>query len=475
MNKARNKIMIALFVTTFLAAIEGTIVSTAMPVIKTELDGMKLYSWVNSIYLLAMAITAPLYGRLSDVYGRKPLIMLGAIIFTIGSALSGVAWDMISLIIFRAIQGIGGAALIALPMVIIADLYELDKRSKMQGLMSSVWGVAGILGPLAGGLLVDYISWRSIFYINIPFAVIALILLAAYMPAKADKKLVRIDIKGICLFTISMLLFMYSISELSILEGFSLRLIINIILFALSIYLFWHFIKHENKVKEPFISLQLFKNKLLLFTIVVGFALSMITISVIYYVPLWVQDMQGNSATISGLIMIPLSITWPLSSVWAGYLLPTLGLKKVSYIGVVALILSTLGFALLQPGTPQWVLIFNILLAGTAYGLLFTTGTVLSSVVGKLEDRGAAMSIVQVSRNLGQTIGLTVWGLFIFSNQQDANYIIKLANSIHQVFILVAILSIVIVCYIVYALHKDEELELLGLGGKKSLEKKVNG
>src|SRR5690606_6029759 len=150
---------LALFVVTFLAAIEGTIVSTAMPIITKELNGLSMFSWINTIYLLAMVVTTPVYGKLSDMYGRKSMLLIGAIVFLIGSIMSGVAWSMESLIIFRAIQGLGGSCLLTLPLVIMTDLYDFEQRAKIQGWLSTIWSMAGISGPLVGGLLVDNISW----------------------------------------------------------------------------------------------------------------------------------------------------------------------------------------------------------------------------------------------------------------------------------------------------------------------------
>lgn len=476
MNVKERNIMIAIFVATFLVAIEGTIVSTAMPAITNELNGMNYYSWVNSIYLLCMAISATLYGKLSDVYGRKPLIIFGTLIFTIGSACSGLAWDMVSLIIFRAIQGLGGAALISLPMIIIADLFELERRAKLSGLLSSVWGVAGILGPLTGGLLVDHLSWRSVFYINVPFAAIAVVLLALYLPSKQHKAKIKIDTRGMVLFMLAMILFMYSISEIN--AAFSKSFGYGVVLcglLVLSVIFLVLFYKNENKVIDPFISPAMFKNKMLLFTIIVGFVISAINIAVLFYIPLWIQEMQGYSATISGLVMIPLSITWPISSMLVGYVLPKLGILKINLIGCFALLISGLGFALLSPTTSPWVIMLYIAIAGWGYGMILTVGTIISSTVTSIQERGTAMSLVQVSRTLGQTIGLTIWGLFIYSEQLNPLYKLKLAHSIHLVFVLIAILSLVIVCYIVYSLYRNNSEEQLVFTSQLKREKQVNG
>lgn len=476
MNSKERNIVIALFVTTFLAAIEGTIVSTAMPAITNELNGMNLYSWVNSIYLLCMAISATLYGKLSDVYGRKPLIIMGTLIFTLGSTLSGLAWDMVSLIIFRAIQGLGGAALMSLPMIIIADLFDLERRAKLSGLLSSVWGVAGILGPLTGGLLVDHLSWRAVFYINVPFAVIAILLLTLYLPVQKHSVKLKIDSKGITLFSLAMLLFMYSISEISAAFNKSLSSGIALCgLLVLSFVLLILFYRQEHKVSEPFIAPALLKNKMLMFTIIVGFVISAINIAVLFYIPLWIQEMQGHSATISGLVMIPLSITWPLSSVYAGYALPRVGIFKINLFGCIALLMSGLGLALITPSTSHWLIMLYIAIAGWGYGMILTVGSILSSTVTSIQERGTAMSLVQVSRTLGQTIGLTIWGLFIFSDQLNPLYKLKLAHSLHLVFVLISILSLVIVCYIVYSLYRYNEHEQSLFNTQIKREKQVNG
>ena len=211
-NQTRKKVTIALFVATFLAAIEGTIVSTAMPSITGELHGIQQYSWIISLYLLATVITTPIYGKLSDLYGRKKMFIIGALIFLAGSMLSGVSQTMNQLICYRALQGLGAGALTTIPYTVIGDLYPFEQRAKVQGWMSSIWGIAGISGPLLGGLLVDYLSWRAIFYMNLPFGIVAIYLLSTSLREVLKKKKRHIDYPGIVTFTIAMFSFLYAMA-----------------------------------------------------------------------------------------------------------------------------------------------------------------------------------------------------------------------------------------------------------------------
>jgi len=463
----RKKVTLALFVVTFLAAIEGTIVSTAMPIITKDLEGLSLFSWINTIYLLAMVVTTPVYGKLSDMYGRKSTLLIGAIVFLIGSILSGIAWSMESLILFRAIQGLGGGCLLTLPLVIITDLYDLEQRAKIQGWLSSIWGIAGISGPIVGGLLVDYLSWRAIFYMNIPFGALALYLIIRYMKDKARTSKASIDYAGIATFSIGILSFLYGLNQY--IEGFSSSqeqiLYISCMLFG--IIMLYVFYRIERVVKEPFIPLSLFSNKLLTFSFVGGFIISMINVAIIFYVPLWMQGMKGESATYSGMVMIPLSITWPLGSILAGQFISKFGLKRLCLIGSAFLILGNVGMATIQNNTSVWLIMLYIGIAGISFGILLTVFTIIVSFVANVNNRGAAMSSTQLLRSLGQAIGLAIFGLFLFSNELDPQYVALLEQSLQFIFLLVAILSLVMVAFVIVVVRQKSLFEEYGLSGNK--------
>ncbi|WP_424765507.1 MDR family MFS transporter [Paenibacillus sp. sgz302251] len=440
-NQTRKKITIALFVATFLAAIEGTIVSTAMPSITGELQGIQQYSWIISIYLLATVITTPIYGKLSDLYGRKKMFIIGAFIFLSGSMLSGAAQSMDQLIWFRALQGLGAGALTTIPYTIIGDLYPFEQRAKVQGWMSSIWGIAGITGPLLGGVLVDFVSWRAIFYMNLPFGIAAIYLLSTSLRESFEKKIRHIDYPGILTFAIGMFSFLYAMTLLQE-GGASWRLGLW---FASAVVFLALFAWIERRSTEPIIPFKLFRNRIISMANLHSFLICVINVVIIFYLPLWIQGVYGKPATYSGLVMIPLSIAWPLGSILAGNWIAKKGLRYISVIGACLLLASSIGFSLLTATTPIYLFILYTFMAGLSFGLSLTSLTVaVSSSVG-WELRGAAVASNNFIRTLGQTIGITIFGLLLHTGQADRIEPAVLAASLHTIFLWMAVLSVLII------------------------------
>ncbi|MDQ8735292.1 MDR family MFS transporter [Paenibacillus sp. LHD-38] len=445
-NQTRKKVTIALFVATFLAAIEGTIVSTAMPSITGELQGIQQYSWIISIYLLATVITTPVYGKLSDLYGRKTMFIIGALIFLAGSMLSGVAQTMNQLIWFRALQGLGAGALTTIPYTIIGDLYSFEQRAKVQGWMSSIWGIAGISGPLFGGLLVDYISWRAIFYMNLPFGIVAIYLLSTSLREALEKKKRHIDFPGIITFTIAMFCFLYAMTLIRNEEGSGTSALgLIVLLLAISIVFFILFARIEKRSPEPIIPFQLFRNRIIRMANIDSFLLCVINVVVIFYLPLWIQGVYGKPATYSGLAMIPLSIAWPLGSILAGNWISKKGLRYISVAGACFLLASSIGFSFMTADTPNVLFIAYTFMAGLSFGLSLTSLTVAVSSAVEWELRGSAVASNNFIRTLGQTIGITIFGLLLQTGSADRIEPTVLAGSLHTIFFWVAVLSVFVV------------------------------
>ncbi|MGO4544028.1 MDR family MFS transporter [Paenibacillus sp. 2TAB23] len=445
-SQTRKKVTVALFVATFLAAIEGTIVSTAMPSITGELQGIRQYSWIISIYLLATVITTPVYGKLSDLYGRKKMFVIGALIFLAGSMLSGVAQTMNQLIWFRALQGLGAGALTTIPYTIIADMYSFEQRAKVQGWMSSIWGIAGISGPLFGGLLVDYISWRAIFYMNLPFGIVAIYLLASSLKETLEKRKRHIDYPGIITFTIAMFSLLYAMTLIRNEDGSGSGSAWLIgALFVFSVLFFVIFARIEMKSPEPIIPFQLFRNRMISMANLDSFLLCVINVVVIFYLPLWIQGVYGKPATYSGLAMIPLSVAWPLGSILAGNWISKKGLRFIAVAGSCFLLASSIGFSFMNASTSIALFIVYTFLAGLSFGLSLTSLTVaVSSSVG-WELRGSAVASNNFIRTLGQTIGITVFGLLLHTGSAEQIEASVLAGSLHTIFVWVAALSVFVV------------------------------
>lgn len=435
-NETKHKsVIVALLIATFLTAIEGTIVSTAMPKIVEDLGGSELYTWVISVYLLATVISTPVFGKLADLYGRKLMFTIGTIIFLIGSMLSGLSQSMEQLVLFRLIQGIGAGALTTIPFTIIGDVFEFKQRAKIQGWISSMWGIAGIAGPLVGGFIVDTISWHWIFYMNLPFGIISLILLWVSLKEQIEKKKQVIDYAGILMFAICMTSFLYALTLLKehkqLTGSITAFLVVALVGLCLFIWI-------EAKGKEPMLPLSLFKNPLITVSNIAGFLLGFILVTVTFYIPLWVQGVTNLNATYSGIAMLPMSVTWPIGAIFCGKWLSNKSIAHVTLIGTLVIILSCTGFVFFQTNTPVPIMMVVTAFIGIGFGLAFTAFTVAVQSAVEWHLRGAAMGSHNLMKNLGQTIGIAVSGLLLSDQLKGP----ALESSLHSVFILLVILAI---------------------------------
>jgi EmrB/QacA subfamily drug resistance transporter len=463
----QRNVTIAVMIATFLAAIEGTIVSTAMPTIVSDLGGLHLISWVVSVYLLTSAVTTPIYGKLADLFGRKVVFSVGTILFLIGSVLSGLAQTMEQLIWFRAFQGMGAGSIITITYTIIGDIYPFEERGKVQGWMSGIWGISGILGPLTGGFLVDYVSWHWIFFMNLPFGIVSVILIWLYLHENMERKRKHVDYAGVLTFTVSMSALLYALLSGGTVHPWSSPLIVGLIAFAVTGLAAFLFI--EAKSPEPMLPLQLFSIRMITIANLAGFLLAAVLVAITVYLPLWIQGVYGQGATGSGLTLIPMSIGWPLGAAWSGRLLAKIGIRTTSLVGLAGLIVSTVWLSLITVSTPHWSLFVITFVVGFGFGFAFTsfTGAVLEAVAWNM--RGAAMATNTFIRTLGQTLGIAVFGT-LFNHVMlaaglpqgvDVNKILNpeaaqtiapevlhtlrgvLAAGLHQVFVVLAVLAVV--------------------------------
>lgn len=437
-NSETNKklVVTSLLIATFLTAIEGTIVSTAMPKIVEDLGGTHLYTWVISIYLLATVISTPIFGKLADLYGRKRMFTIGVIIFLIGSMLSGFSQTMLQLVVFRLIQGIGAGALTTIPFTIIGDVFAFEARAKIQGLISSVWGIAGIVGPLVGGFIVDQITWHWIFFLNLPFGIIAFILLSVSLHEQVERKKQIIDYAGILTFTISMTSFLYALTllkqEKHVTGGILTLFIVALVSVGLFIYI-------EAKGKEPMLPLSLLKIKPILVANMVGFLLGFILVAVTFYIPLWVQGVSNLNATLSGITLMPMSITWPVGAFLTGKWLSKTSIGRLASIGIAINALGCLGLVFFHANTTLPAMMVVTAILGFGFGIALTVFTVIVQSAVDWKLRGAAIGSNNLMRNLGQAIGIAVSGLWL-SDELKGHV---LETSLHTVFLLLFILALV--------------------------------
>jgi len=315
-KRAKIVITIALMLGMSLASLDITIVGTALPSIVGKLGGITLYSWVFSVYLLTSTTTVPIYGKLADLYGRKPIFLLGSGLFILGSIACGTAQTMVQLIIFRAIQGLGAGAVLPIVLTIIGDIFALQERARVQGLFSAIWGLSSLIGPALGGLIVDHFSWRWVFYINIPFGLLSIVLLMISLKEQVERKKHHLDYIGTLTLTTSVAALLFAV-----LQGgttWAWDSLPSLALFIAAIVFLAVFLWQEQRTGEPILPLTLFKNRIIAISSIGGLILGILMFGITSFIPLFVQGVQGGTATNAGLTLTPFLLAWPIAATLSG-------------------------------------------------------------------------------------------------------------------------------------------------------------
>jgi EmrB/QacA subfamily drug resistance transporter len=404
MDSRKRNIVIAIMVAMFLGAVEGTVVTTAVPTIVKDLNGFELISWVFSLYLLTSAISTPIYGKLCDLYGRKSILSIGIIIFLIGSALCGLSSSMYQLIGFRALQGLGAGAIFTVTYTIVGDVFELSERAKVQGWISSTWGIASLIGPFIGGFLIDNLSWHWIFFINIPFGILSIILLQRNLNESFERKRHKIDYAGSAILSAAIIVLMYGYL---IFGRNGLSIVISLVITGLFLVIFYFI---EKKVQEPIVPFDIF-TKTNIIVNAISFLASAVLIATDVYMPLYIQNVLGFSATVSGLTMAPMSVAWLLSSVFIGKAIPKFGERMVIVISSLIIVLSCILLPTLGASSPLILVIIYAFIMGFGFGGSFTTLTIVVQSSVDYSKRGAATASNSLVRTLAQTIGVSIFGI----------------------------------------------------------------
>jgi EmrB/QacA subfamily drug resistance transporter len=406
---ARKLVVAALMLAVGLAAIDATIVATAIPQIVSELGGFHQFPWVFSIYLLTQAVLVPIYGRLADVFGRKPMLLFGIGVFLVGSVLCGIAWSMVALIVFRAIQGVGAGAILPMTTTIVGDLYEPAERGPIQGYISSVWGVTAVLGPAIGGFFAQYWTWRAIFFLNIPLGIAAIALIHLYLHEGVERRRHRIDLAGAGVLTVGV-----SMLILALLEGgiaWSWTSPQSLILFGGSALLLPVFVWVERRAAEPILPTWIFRRRVLVASNLASLAIGAILIGQSSYVPTYAQGVLGYGAVLAGFAMATMTIGWPISATLAPRLYMRIDYRPTALLGGVFALAGCLLLALFVDETSGlWRVAFASFVTGIGMGFLSVSTVVAIQSVVAWNRRGVVTGANMFIRTLGSAVGIAVLG-----------------------------------------------------------------
>lgn len=404
----RPFVLISVMVAMFVGAVEATIVTTAMPAIAADLGGFSRYSWIFSAYLLMSTVTVLIYGKLADLFGRKPILFIGLTIFLIGSILCGFAVSMEQLIVLRLIQGFGAGAVMPIATTIVGDMYTTEERAKIQGYLSSVWGISAVLGPVIGGLIVQYMNWKFVFWVNVPLGILAMLGIWFFLHEPKRQKKVSIDYKGAALLTLSLAAILFWLSEGG--QSFNRLSLISIVLLVAGLVLFALFIKVERQAEDPMMPFSIWKNPVILYANLVSLTTGVILIGISSYLPTFVTGVMEQPAIIAGFTLTAMSIGWPIASSVAGHLLIRHGTFVVSFFGGLSLVFGAMLFVLMNASSGPWWAAMASFFVGVGMGLTSTSFIVTIQGAVPRERRGSATAANMFMRNFGNTMGAALFG-----------------------------------------------------------------
>ena len=408
LRSERGPVLLAVMISMGLIAIDTTIIATAVPAIVRDVGGFSQFPWLFSIFLLAQAVSVPIYGKLADMVGRKPVMLIGIAIFVVGSLLCGLAWSMPVLIGARAVQGLGAGAVAPMAMTIVGDLYSVEERARVQGYLGSVWAIASVVGPTLGGLFSDYASWRWIFFVNLPIGAVAATMLWRRFEEQVGRRQHRIDFTGAALLAGGFSLLILALLEGGSRWGWTSALTLSLLGTAVALLVVCGFV--EKRAAEPVLPPWVFTRRVLVGGNLASLLVGALLIGLTSYVPTYAQGVLHTSALVAGLAVGAMSIGWPLSSAFAGHVYMQIGFRNTSFIGCAAVLLGTSLMLTLDGGSSIWLVAAFCFIVGAGLGFVASpTLVAVQSVVG-WEQRGVVTGANVLARSMGSAVGVAAFG-----------------------------------------------------------------
>ena len=404
----RGPILISLMVATSLVAIDATILATAVPTIVHEIGGFAQFPWLFSIYMLAQAVSVPLYAKLADTIGRKPIILIGIGVFLLGSVLCGFAWSMPALIAFRAVQGLGAGAVQPMAITIAGDIYTVVERAKIQGYLASVWAVSSVVGPTLGGVFSQFLSWRWIFFVNIPLCALAAWLLLRSFHEAIEPRRHRVDYLGAGLLTASLTLLILAVLEGG--QSWAWTSPQSVGSFAAGGILLGAFVLAERRAAEPVLPLWVISRRLLLTTSLIAFGVGAILIGLTSYVPTYLQGALRVSPLVAGLTLAVLTIGWPISASLSGRLYLRVGFRTTALLGMALVISGAALLAAFALRPMLAVVALSCFVTGLGLGLVATPSLVAAQSSVPWNERGVVTGTNLFARSIGSAVGVAIFG-----------------------------------------------------------------
>jgi EmrB/QacA subfamily drug resistance transporter len=453
LRSERGPILLSVMLSVGLIAIDATILATAVPSIVNDLGGFAQFPWLFSIFLLAQAVSVPIFAKFTDLMGRKPIMLVGIGLFVLASILCGIAWSMPALIAFRALQGIGAGAIMPTSMTIIGDIYSVAERARVQGYVASVWALSSVVGPTLGGVFVDFLNWRWIFFVNIPLGALAAWWLARRFHEKVVRRQHRIDVAGAALLGVGSSLIILGLLEGGILWQWSSLPSLTILTVGASFLIIFAFV--ERRAAEPILPGWVFRSRLLNSTNLAGLGVGVMLIGLTSFIPLYAQGVLHTTALVAGFALAALTLGWPLAASIAGRIYLKIGFRRTTLIGAVVIMVGAAMLALLSSHSSVWQIAATCFVIGVGLGLVASPTLIAAQSAVDWERRGVVTGTNVFARSMGSALGVAVFGAIANASlsQRVAGHISSTASAIpvsvlehalHQVFLAAGVVAVLL-------------------------------